>query len=224
EAQKLGLSVITGVVPGESAEGAERSVIVRLLGRSKPNEMAGIRTEGARCLGRVFLAASDEASPGSVLREQRDFDLQSNLLKISHTLSNEAKMGGAVLEQRLQDADYARQSGEQEARDRGASVGWDAASGTRPPRKGQSRSRDLQGASSAVAVGRADTARLLLGRRAGASGATACAGPVWGRRQDHIEDDCNEDLAEHARHNLRPQLVVRRPHRVVRRFAGEERY
>ncbi|KAL3929336.1 MAG: hypothetical protein SGPRY_002003 [Prymnesium sp.] len=45
EAQKLGVSVMTGVVPGDSVEGAE-SVIVRLLGGSKPNEMAGICAEG----------------------------------------------------------------------------------------------------------------------------------------------------------------------------------
>ena len=99
------------------------------------------------CLGKVLVAAAPEEAGGDagVLGAGRDFDMQSNLLKIPHTLSNEglrstcrhvprrlafalqayrarpgaplpqvraivAEAGGAVLEKRMQDADYERRS------------------------------------------------------------------------------------------------------------------
>lgn len=119
EAYRLRLSVLTGVVAGDSPEVAE-SVVVRLLGGSKPNEMADVRREGgsvsegtlgsltgdaahfsiraayqlwaqgvARCLGPVLLAARATEAEAEVLGEHRDFDLQSNLLRIPHTMSVE---------------------------------------------------------------------------------------------------------------------------------------
>ena len=120
DAHRLSLSVLTGVVAGDGPEAAE-AVIVRLLGGSKPNELADIRREGggvsdgtlgsltgeaahfsvrtayhlwaqgvALCLGRVLVAASADMEGGesAVLGAGRDFDVQSNLLKIPHTLSN----------------------------------------------------------------------------------------------------------------------------------------
>lgn len=114
---KLKLSILTDVVPGDGADAAE-SVIVRLLGGSKPNEMAHVRREGGSisegtyirvthwrrllllcadgisaldagaraCLGRVLLALRAAEGDDVVLDVGRDFDVQSNRLRIPHTM------------------------------------------------------------------------------------------------------------------------------------------
>ncbi|KAL3929195.1 MAG: hypothetical protein SGPRY_002058 [Prymnesium sp.] len=106
EAQKLRLSVLTGVIAGDGPEAA----------------VSGL----ARCMGRVLVALRSEDSDEAVLGASRDFDVQSNLLRIPHTMRSiarapasesspdirafAAEMGGAVLEKRLQDYEYERRS------------------------------------------------------------------------------------------------------------------
>ncbi|KAL3927323.1 MAG: hypothetical protein SGPRY_002875 [Prymnesium sp.] len=104
---------------GRRAGGGRIGYIVRLLGGSKPNEMADVRREGgsvsdgtlgsltgdashfsvctayqlwaqglARCMGRVLFASRAAEGEEAVLGVSRDFDVQTNLLRIPHTMSN----------------------------------------------------------------------------------------------------------------------------------------
>ncbi|KAL3929997.1 MAG: hypothetical protein SGPRY_001722, partial [Prymnesium sp.] len=72
----------------ESVFGWERAADPQYIAEAQRLKFSVVVGGLARCLGRVLVAVAGVARAEDVLGEDRDFDMQSNLLKIPHTLTN----------------------------------------------------------------------------------------------------------------------------------------